>query len=288
MPNGTIMFDAPKKNEFTQGTVFSCAYGENYKDGPVYGLVITARCDAAQEKVPVFNYVPLVPLSSWILNEGAALVLERIEADCLNTIRNYLKAAKLSDSLLKSHSPDAIYDAHFRAHENEKGRKSQCDKFCEAAKQFNETHALLLGGRIDTQKLKEHLVPHQGKVDAVLKELAGHRLAGYYLLRELESLEDGDSGDYVALLREVHHIPSSVAKQIAKGISAEDGDFEGAFSICPKFRLKDDISLPVGKLKSPWIEHLMQNFAMLFSRIGVKDNDFEDIKKSLSNIGLGG
>lgn len=282
------MFDAPKTNEFTQGTVFSCAYGENYKDEPVYGLVITARCDAAQEKVPVFNYVPLVPLSSWILAEGAALMLDRIEADCLNTIRNHLKAAKLSDSLLKSHSPNEIYDAHFQKHENEKSRKSQCDKFREAAQQFNETRELH-GCRMDTLRLKRHLVPHQGKVDAVLKELSGHRLAGYYLLRELKSLEEDDCGDYVALLREVHHIPSSVAKQIAKGISAEDWGASGCtLTPCPKFCLKDDISLPVGKLKSPWIEHLMQNFAMLFSRIGVKDNDFEDIKKSLSNIGLGG
>ena len=133
------MFDNPRSNEFTQGTVFSCAYGENYKNIPVYGLVITARCDVAQEKTPVFSYVPVVSLASWILVDGAALVLDRVKADCLNTIRNFLKAEKLSDSLLNSHSPDAIYEAHFRSHEQEKKRESQCTKFREVTKQWNET-----------------------------------------------------------------------------------------------------------------------------------------------------
>ncbi|ARK80125.1 hypothetical protein BOC40_06590 [Burkholderia pseudomallei] len=57
--------------------------------------------------------------------------------------------------------------------------------------------------------------------------------------------------------------------------------------LCPRFRDADDYALPVAKLASPWIEHLMQNFALLFSRIGVRDNDLADIRKSLQTIGIG-
>ena len=281
------MFDAPKENEFTQGTVFSCAYGENYEKFPVYGLVITARCDAIQDKVPVFSYLPIVPLASWILVDGASLVLDRIEADCLNTLRNILKDAQLSNSLLRSKSPHEIYDAHFRMHESDKNRKKQCNKFLEVAQKYIKTRALQ-GKQVNTQLIKEHLLQHQILVDAVIKELTSHRLAGCYLLRNVKSLEEGECGDYVALLREVHHIPTSVAKLISKGVLAEDFPDKISSNTCPQFRLKDDISLPVCKLKSPWIEHLMQNFSLLFSRIGVKDNDFDDVKKSLSSVGLGG
>lgn len=65
----TLMFDAPRENE-TQGTVFSCAYAEDYTDTSVYGLVITARCDAAQDKAPIFSYIPVVSLPDWVLCDG--------------------------------------------------------------------------------------------------------------------------------------------------------------------------------------------------------------------------
>lgn len=280
------MFNAPRENEFTQGTVFSCAYGENYKDKSICGLVITARCDAAQEKVSVFSYVPVVPLSTWMLADGAAIVLARVEADCMNTLCNILRAAKLSESLLKSQTPEAIYAAHFQPHEHERSRKSQCDKFIATVQRYND-NCVLQRDQTDTMKLKGYLAQYQAMVDAVLKELVDHRLAGNYLLRKLDSFTD--ESDHVALLREVYHIPSWIAKRITKSISAEEWkDDERALSLCPCFHLADDISLPIGTLKSPWIEHLMQNFALLFSRIGVKDNNFEDVKKSLLTIGLGG
>lgn len=89
----SIMFDAPRQNEFTQGTVFSCAYAEDYPETTSYGLVITARCDAAQDKAPIFSYIPVVPLDDWILCDGASIAMDRIHADCLNTLRNHLKSA---------------------------------------------------------------------------------------------------------------------------------------------------------------------------------------------------
>ncbi|BAL27083.1 hypothetical protein [Azoarcus sp. KH32C] len=275
------MFDAPRMNEFTQGTIFSCAYAENYKGGKVYGLVITARCDAAQEKTPVFTYVPVVPLAVWLLVDGASIVLDRVEADISNTLRNYLKDANLSQTLLKTHSEQAIYDAHFRPHEEERARKSQCDKFRKCIQQIDETRGFKADCS-DWGRLKNYLTQNQAKTDAVIKELASHRLNGYYLLRNLETYSD-ENGDYVVLLREIHHIPSDVAKLIAGGLPFDvwKEAYSNCGSICPRILNEDDMALPVGKLKSPWIEHLMQNFALLFSRIGVKDNDFDDIKKCL-------
>lgn len=46
--------------------------------------------------------------------------------------------------------------------------------------------------------------------------------------------------------------------------------------------------MPIAKLRSPWIEHLMQNFTLLFSRIGVKNNNYMEVKRSLYKIGIGG
>lgn len=283
------MFDAPKSKELTQGSVFTCAYAENYNDGPVLGLVITARCDVAQNKVPTFSYVPVVTLESWVLKDGAEIILDRIEADAENQFRNFLKDRNLSNSLLQSHTPQQIYDAHFKPTEEDKAKKRQCEKYRSTVSVWAATRNLRLD-HCDTSELKAHLLSHEDKVDTVVKELVGNRLAGYYLLRGLDLDLDGSRIDCVALLREVHHIPANVAQQIAKGISAADWRTQSAppRSLCPRFLDIDDYSLPIGRLKSPWIEHVMQNFALLFSRIGVKDNDFKEVKKSLSGIGLGG
>ncbi|NYH26062.1 hypothetical protein [Paraburkholderia bryophila] len=281
------MFDAPRANEFTQGTVFSCAYAENYQDESVYGLIITARCDAAQAKVSAFTYVPVIPLSSWIYVDGASTVLDRAEADYMNTISDRLEKDGLSESLLSTHSLAAIYDAHYKKIENEKARKSQCEKLRNVIAQVAETRTLQID-KTNRERLRAHLTVCKSHVDSVVKELAGHRLSGYYLLRGLEALDSGEAQDFVALLREVHHIPSSVAKSITNGISKDQWDVaQNKNVVCPKFTGTDDYALPMAKLTSPWIEHLMQNFALLFSRIGVRDNDVADVRKSLQTIGIG-
>lgn len=279
------MFDDPRENEFTQGTVFSCGYAEAYQASSVYGLVITARCDAAQEKAPMFSYIPVVSLQDWILSDGASVITERIGADCLNTVKNYLKAEKLSDSLLATKSLDEIYETHFRHLEGDKGREKMCVKMKTTIEAFKSNDNIV--GTSTVEQRRQHLIKYPATTECVIKELSKNKLSGFYLLRDMPVL-DGTKGDFVALLREIHHIPSTLAREIVAGITKDswlERD-ESAVS-CPRFWGEDDLAAPVAKLRSPWIEHLMQNFSLLFSRIGVADNDFNAVKKSLSPIGLG-
>ncbi|WP_321844606.1 hypothetical protein [Paraburkholderia bannensis] len=137
----------------------------------------------------------------------------------------------------------------------------------------------------ETERLKVFLSRFDDKVTAVVRDVTDNKLSGYYLLRDLSSLQDNDGNDFVALLREIHHIPSGVAKMIARGAHREA--FVSLNSLCPVFRGDEDFSMALAKLRSPWIEHLMQNLTLLFSRIGVKTNDYKDVKKSLQTIGIG-
>lgn len=81
---------------------------------------------------------------------------------------------------------------------------------------------------------------------------------------------------YVALLREVKHIPRELALAIASGLDADaylalqqqQPECAGRLAVG-----KDDFSLPLGILRSPDIEHLMQEFSWLFGRIGIEDLD---------------
>ncbi|GAB2704874.1 hypothetical protein [Comamonas sediminis] len=281
------MFEQPRTGQFTQGTIFSCAYAENYLKNKVYGLVITARCDAAQEKVPVYSYVPVVSLATWMLRDGAIIMFERILADLDNTFSLILKAVDLSPSLLKVHPLDDIFKTHFLPMETDKAKKSHFLKFEKNLNTYKQV--VLFKEKIDdAEVIKDALKIFEKTVEGLLKELSGNRLSGYYLLRGVKSLDADDETDFIVLLREVHHIPGSIARKIIDGCAPSDIlDMKRADLICPRFIDSDDFSLPIGKITSPWIEHIMQCFSMLFARIGVKDIDHKDVKKSLIKIGLG-
>ncbi|AXW39906.1 hypothetical protein [Ralstonia pseudosolanacearum] len=280
------MFDEPRENEFTQGTVFSCAYAEDYPDSSVYGLVITARCDAAQDKAPIFSYIPVVPLHDWVLCDGANNAMDRIDADCHNTLKNYLKKASLSESLLETKTVNEIYDAHFKVKESERDWATPCTKMRATMENYAKNQRLRTS-RESKEERRLHLVENSGKVDGVIKELSGNRLAGFYLFREMPSL-NGDKASYVALLREIHHIPTNLAREIVDGLAKDEWVARQESNMrCPRFVGDSDLAAPVAKLKSPWIEHLMQNFTMLFARIGVADNDYASVRQSLASIGLG-
>lgn len=282
----SLMFDAPREGEFTQGTVFSCAYAEDYPDSSVYGLVITARCDAAQDKTPIFSYIPAVSLHDWMLCDGANIAMDRLSGDCQGHLRKALKDAELSESLLETKTVDEIYESHFKAREANKAWGARCVKIRTNMDTYAKTQQLR-AARDMREERRLHLLANSVTVDVVVKDLSGNRLAGFYLLRDMPSL-NGDESNYVALLREIHHVPTKLTREIVDGLSKQEWAGRGNDGVrCPRFAATDDLAAPVAKLKSPWIEHVMQNFTMLFARIGVVDNDFSAVKRSLSSIGLG-
>lgn len=280
------MFEDPKQGHFTQGTIFSCAYAENYEGLSVYGLVITARCDAAQNKVPIYSFIPVVSLEDWIFRDGAEIVLQRLLSDCDNTKKNILSGMEVSDSLLRSKTGEEILTVILRPMvEKDQRKQVKIEKFSEADELSKEIRKALAG--VDVE-LRRTLLRRAGKaLDSIVKELAGNKLTGYYLLREMPTLNARKLPDFVALLREVHHVPSVLAMRILRGIAKEEWKTppSGA-SRSPCFSDSDDYCAPVARLRSPWMEHLMQTWSLLFARIGVDDIDAAALRKSLCDIGL--
>lgn len=280
------MFDQPRAGQFTQGTIFSCAYAEKYQGKAVYGLVITARCDAAQDKAPIYNFLPVVPLTEWIQNDGAEIILERVAQDAANTQRNLLQQAGLSDSLLKTTPANEIIEKQLLPLcEGDRKWEGRVAKFREASETLASIASLIKSG--DQSAIKALLSVAGKYIDGVLKELAANRLLGHYILREMPTPDDQNGMDFVVLLREVHHIPNQLGKRIVAGIAPIDWRSAGvAGARCPVFCSNEDYCMPVARLKSPWMEHLMQSWTMLFARIGVEDIDVAQVKKSLASLGL--
>lgn len=279
------MFDAPKNGQFTQGTVFTCGYAENYPGKIVHGLVITARCDAAQRKVPIYSFIPVVSLGDWVFKDGAEIALRRMIDDAENTLENIINDCKLSLTILRAHSANDIIEKILRPlAEKDRKIEAKIQKFQNAQATIERVEAALADGRREI--LCEALKLAPKFLDNVIKEISGNKIMGHHLLRGMKTLV-GKDGDHVALLREVHHIPNSVAQRIVSGVSTiEWSDDLAKLARCPVFLDNEDYCMPVAKLRSPWVEHLMQSWSLLFTRIGVEDIDAGSVRRSINGLGL--
>lgn len=279
------MFELPKSGQLTQGTVFSCAYAENYAGKIVHGMVITARCDAAQRKVPIYSFIPVVKLNDWVFRDGADITVRRIVLDAENSLENLMEDLGVSLTVLRTTPPTEIVEKLLRPlAEKDRKIETKIKKFEAAVKIVSESEAALASGKNDL--ILEVLRKSPKIFDKVIKDLAENKILGHYLLRAMPSIEE-DACDYVALLREVHHIPNRVAQLIASGVSLPEWlNLQLINTCCPVFLSVEDWSMPVAKLRSPWMEHLMQSWALLFSRIRVEDVDAVSVRRALSNLGL--
>ena len=256
--------EKPILGRLTQGSIFTAATAEGYMGFPVWGFCITARCDLAHDgKAQVFNYVPIVRFEDWLLVDGGRLLIDRVAADLLNDARNCLKSIGKSSSVLDFHSVADVFQILFPG-ESAKNSKNglRFSLLVEQIAKVEKLGAEKMIARSDVAVLAEYKRPTSEKL---IKELWSNKLQGYYFLDTVGETESPSSLGYVVLLREIHHLPRDVAQKIALGIDRESPDGQGLnFSVF-------DFSQAVGKLRSPWVEHLMQNFALLFSRIGLTD-----------------
>jgi hypothetical protein len=268
--------EKPILGKLTQGSIFTAAVAEGYTDFPVWGFCITARCDFAHEgKAQVFNYVPIVRFEDWLRVDGGRLLIDKVETDLLNDARNCLKAIDKSPSVLEFHSIADLFQIFF-PDESAKSSKNG-SRFSLLVEQISKIEILKkkkIIARSDVAVLAGY---KRVTSEKLIKDIWSNKLQGYYFLDEIGNTEHSSSLGYVVLLREIHHLPANVAKKIALGVDSEspDGD-ELNFSVF-------DFSQAIGKLKSPWVEHLMQNFSLLFSRIGLTD-PLVDKYKSLCEV----
>lgn len=280
------MFEPPKKDQFTQGTIFSCAHSESYPATPVYGLVITARCDAAQRKVPIYSFIPVVSLKNWIYRDGAEIILTRQLANLRNSQTETLEALEVSPSVLRTMPARQVIEKLLRPiAASDRKSANRVEKFITSQDQIEDIQNAL--DTCESDALREVLSKATKVASQVVKELAGNRLLGFYLLRDMPTVYGEKPEHFVALLREVHHISNALAERIIQGITSDDWRENPILEVkCPKFVLDEDYSAPVARLRSPWIEHLMQTWALLFTRIGVEDADLPSIERAATEAGL--
>jgi hypothetical protein len=255
----------------TQGTVFSCAQASRYADCEVHGLTITARCDVAQQKYPVLNYLPVVKLQDWLHRDGLDILVEQEKSEQAGTLRTMLRQAGLSEALPTAISLEEIEKMHFPPDQGNRGQKKQSEKFAEFVAEVREFETIESDG--DKASLFSWFSRNRTKkTEEIVRRLSRHGILGHYLLERI-AIEDLQGTGYVCLLREVVTLPRNVAEKIGKGLdkTTYEGLCRGSLTGQGLMIGSQDLAMPVIEIGSPTIEHILQSFSILFGRIGVAD-----------------
>lgn len=250
--------------------MFSCATASRYDACEVHGVTITARCDVAQQKYPVLNYLPLVKLSDWLRRDGLDMLLEIERRNMNGKLKGMLKQAQLSESLPIVVSLEQIAEVHFPLEAGNKNQKAASRKFHDFVAE-NEDFKAAVNRNADGTFC--WFIENRAKdVENLVRRLSRHDVLGHYFLETISEKNENATG-YVCLLREVMTLSRKVAEKIGKGL-----DHWTYSSICSGESSEsglsvgqDDLAMPVVEIGSPTIEHILQSFAQLFGRIGVAD-----------------
>lgn len=270
------MIKLPTLGKITQGTIFCGAVAEDYLEKPVWGLIITARCDTVHEKVPIVNYLPIVRAEDWADQHGAYILAERQHSEICNRFKALLTKKKLSESLLQVHSYVEIAAKHFPRSNNPLSKKDHAENkdaelAYELAKKLTSAEQLLSTSKASFKRAADLHENGAQLAQRLFQELIAGQLAGYYYVPEMpEKTELASDLGHVVLLREIHHLPRIAAKQLAQGI---DDEFLKSNKVAALNCSSFELIYPVAELIPPWTEHLMQSFCNLFGRIGVADPD---------------
>jgi len=265
--------NAPSRGLLTQGTIFSGARAESYVGCDVHGLVITARCDIANDKVHSYNYLPVVRLTDWIQRDGRTILAERLQAEALGSLRIVLRECGHSPSILETEGLERIGQVLFESEKPDKKLAKLQQRFVENAERYGLATRAVASD--PDQRLCNVVVskcPHLK--DGLVKELVTYRLNGFHFLKRIEP--HGTDLGFVVLLREIQVLPRTVGLAIATGFGHFEFEEMCKTDASLRTRLdvpKDALAMPVGALISPYVEHLMQAFATLFGRIGIADHE---------------
>ena len=237
----------------TQGTIFCGGLSHIYgNDDSVWGVIISARCDIANAKAPVYYYLPIVKWEDFKKIELPDIIIE----NAINSEKKSLKKA-----LLKANLSDSIVDINLEVADRKTLIENIQDKNQRnnLQKKFQHLDSLTNCDRKNTNALLELC---KDTINNIFTDLSENKNASYYLI------EDKDTGVLVVRLRELRRISPHFMKSLGNGIQAP---FKESSMIKSEIATLDDgdLYMPLYNMKSPYIEHLIQRYVYHFVMVGV-------------------
>ena len=214
-----MIIKRPILGEVTQGTLFNCAVADRYQGKRVWGLAITARCDIANDKYPVLNYLPVVTLLDWMHCDGLEILFGNALKSSRGNFANTLKQAGVALSVLESIPRQDVVSSFFYGEKTNRMQKKLAPKAKEQADRLDRLDALNFEDPGDRNWFLDNC---QKEASALVKELVLNKVPSFYFLPSVTDANENEG--YVILLRESAFLPRRIAKEVANGVD----------ELCPK------------------------------------------------------
>lgn len=253
---GRMMVDPKQDYLLTQGSIFNCAYNEDYKGNEILGLVISARCDIANNKGKKFCYLPVVPFSLWKDKEFLVLIKSKYSKDLEMKAKANLSNIGLSINSLKMYGYEKLVDVVLKKAK----KKKQQESIVESIDNYVKV--------VESKSLSDIVSILSKQIKVELKDIIKNENMNYFFIDDIQGY-----GACIALLREVGYIDKAVCDAIKGGIDISENSPNKDIYRSLDFSNKDAIASLIGSMSSPYIELVMQRFAHNFVRVGVDDHD---------------
>ncbi|EKG46087.1 hypothetical protein VCHC50A1_3440 [Vibrio cholerae HC-50A1] len=248
------MVDVTDDKSLTQGTMFNCAYSELYKKSEILGLIITARCDIANDdKVKFYNFIPVVPFDVWREVELVSILKKRLLKSLNFEIENLIIKAGFSIGNLNTYGYEEVYKNIIK---NNKLKPKELSRLDNA----NMKHDCLNNVNSSYSSLIHFF---KNDIEKSVIDIIENKNADYFFIDDVSGY-----GSVIARLREIHVLDINTANKIPSGIELDRSDYA-----CLNSSLENKFCSIVGQLRSPYLELLIQRFTNNFVRVGVDNHD---------------
>lgn len=271
-----------------QGTILSAVRSDKYPSLRCYGIIITARCDIANDKVSKLYFLIAADVKTWVCTAPIyrQIYKGKIRAEREKFLMAMQKCELNGEILLNFPREEAIMMIQSAVND---------PQICAKAEQmYREIAALDYAHMTDNERCA-YILQNKKPVIDFLKNINKGDIIHYLYLPQDTYLENGVTDE--GLIVDLQEI-ESIAMQDMKSVKLPNINYllfssyekELRERLAKRFWLEDraDFVKVVGTITSPWREYLMQRFSFSFSRIGVDAPGPDDFDRLLNKLEIQG
>lgn len=251
------MTTPPKLRTITQGSIFNFARSDDF-ESDVLGMVISARCDLAQNKQEKFIYVPLIKAKTWFDFHLIPKLMDENRKALLADLKQILVQNGNSESAIDTFGTTKCAELLTNLKEHSRYQKK--------AVELDHIQSCLQQG------INDKTVINPKKIAAKIDDVISNKTEGFFLIDNIIDYQNNKTelGSYVALLGEPRPIHKKAALGISQGLS--HSEFNPSDPLYDSLQhAEGEMSYILGTITSPYIELILQRFSSLYSRIGVEN-----------------
>ena len=274
-----------------QGTIYYGFRSEKYPEVPCYSVIISARCDIANEKISKLYYLTAVDAHEWFCTaNGFFCAFDSHIASCRQNLKEKVESYGINTEVLEKfdeQNAKIVLTSHLQGKDLQKALV-EYDSLYSLIRPDMDYNARKIMLRDFDQKKKKNIISN------FLYDISSGRKNHYHFIPRLaysDTIEK--TKGLIVDLQEIGILSLDEAKLIdSPGI-----DYQALLSN-PRIKRKskefserfwleteEDYVYKEGQLQSPWCELLLQRFAMDFIRVGVDGASKPDFENLASNVG---